>query len=373
MTRSAALRWQVASPTSLPGCNGSVLVTILMRADILYAPNVHTGGGIVLLEDFLATWPVGKPLHAFLDARAMGRLMPSTVVEVTWVTPCLIDRLHAEFLARRAAGQEAVTMFCFHGLPPLFVFPGNVVVFVQNRLLIEQGSLADYPLRVRVRLSIERLWCRALQGRCSRYIVQTPSMAALLGHWLKSEVPVSVMPFIPSVHSDSTLNPDTLGQKFDFVYVASGERHKNHRSLLHAWRLLGTAGFTPSLALTVDAAQYPTLSAEIAKHADEMGLNIVNLGQMASVEINSLYLSSTALIFPSQVESFGLPLIEASRLGLPILASELDYVRDVVQPVETFDPNSPISIARAVRRFLENPDPVAQLHTAKEFFAEIFK
>ena len=52
-------------------------------------------------------------------------------------------------------------------------------------------------------------------------------------------------------------------------------------------------------------------------------------------------------------ESFGLPLLEAKFLGLPILASELDYVRDVVEPTETFDPESPVSISRAVQRFLK--------------------
>ena len=55
------------------------------------------------------------------------------------------------------------------------------------------------------------------------------------------------------------------------------------------------------------------------------------------------------------------PLIEAKQAGLPILASELDYVRDVLDPDQTFDPNSDISIARAVKRYLgiaEEPLPL---------------
>ena len=39
-------------------------------------------------------------------------------------------------------------------------------------------------------------------------------------------------------------------------------------------------------------------------------------------------------------ESFGLPLLEASSIDLPIIASESDYVRDVCEPAQTFDPNS---------------------------------
>ena len=45
-------------------------------------------------------------------------------------------------------------------------------------------------------------------------------------------------------------------------------------------------------------------------------------------------------------------LLEARALGVPVLAPERDYVRDVCEPRQTFDPASPRSIADAVRRFL---------------------
>jgi glycosyltransferase involved in cell wall biosynthesis len=64
-------------------------------------------------------------------------------------------------------------------------------------------------------------------------------------------------------------------------------------------------------------------------------------------------------VFPSVSESFGLPLIEARQVGLPIVASELDFVRDVCEPEHSFDPYSSVSIARAIRRFLgQNETPV---------------
>ena len=56
-----------------------------------------------------------------------------------------------------------------------------------------------------------------------------------------------------------------------------------------------------------------------------------------------------------------------------MLAAELDYVRDILDPVETFDPNSPVSIARAVKRYLgkeENPLPLTD---AEKFLHLLFK
>ena len=338
---------------------------------VLHAPNIHSGGGGVLLRNILAATDL--PVRwAQLDVRIRDscRLPQCTVKH--YVNPSVISRLLAEWRLRRDTTENDIIL-CFHGLPPLFPLRGKVVIFVQNRILIEQCSLSSYPLRVRVRLCIERLWGRALQGRCSRYVVQTPSMAVLLEHWLRRVVPISVMPFIPAVCLSATLNSGNEIQKYAFVYVASGEAHKNHDNLLLAWRLLAEAGLNPSLALTVDALSHPRLASEIERQRIHNGLNIVNLGMVARADIPVLYKSSSALIFPSKVESFGLPLIEATQMGLQVLASELDYVRDVIEPIETFNPESPVSIARAVRRFLKNPDPITPVGTAKDFLAEVLR
>jgi glycosyltransferase involved in cell wall biosynthesis len=93
------------------------------------------------------------------------------------------------------------------------------------------------------------------------------------------------------------------------------------------------------------------VAAMIAKATRE-GLRVVNHGVVTATRMAELYAASSALIYPSFFESFGLPLLEASAAGLPIVAAERDYVRDVVEPAETFDPTSAVSIARAVRRHL---------------------
>ena len=72
-----------------------------------------------------------------------------------------------------------------------------------------------------------------------------------------------------------------------------------------------------------------------------------------SNEISLIYSKCKALVFPSFVETLGLPLIEAKRYELDVLASELDYVRDIVEPNETFDPQSSLSIYRAIKRYLK--------------------
>ena len=104
----------------------------------------------------------------------------------------------------------------------------------------------------------------------------------------------------------------------------------------------------------------------------EKGLKIINLGWLPQSEVLLQYQSCRSLIFPSLRESFGLPLLEASKLNIPILASELDYVYDVCEPEQTFDPSSPQSIARAVTRFLKIKPPKRKVQDPKDFVRYIF-
>ncbi|EXZ19622.1 glycosyl transferases group 1 family protein [Bacteroides fragilis str. J-143-4] len=70
------------------------------------------------------------------------------------------------------------------------------------------------------------------------------------------------------------------------------------------------------------------LDTEIAK----MGLekNFIFEGTIPFLQLMSYYKSVTALLFPSYLESFGLPLLEAAKVGLPIVVIDLPYAKDVV-------------------------------------------
>ena len=81
-------------------------------------------------------------------------------------------------------------------------------------------------------------------------------------------------------------------------------------------------------------------------------LNIINIGIIAHDKIKFLFNHAGALIYPSITESFALPLIEARQANLAILASELNYVRDVIDPEQSFDPYSSGNITLT---FLSSP------------------
>lgn len=344
----------------------------MTRSLVLYAPNVYTGGGLVLLRVLLSSWPGTMPLTAFLDIRATQHLELPQEAKVTWVAPSIGARLQAEFGLHKVAALGDVVL-CFHGLPPQLPSAAHVVVFLQNRHYLGSNPLSQFTWKTRLRMTFERMVNRVYRHRVAQYIVQTPAMKHALTQWYAALAAdgarrVKILPFVDVIPEPRQhLAPNV---EWDFVYVADGEAHKNHRLLLQAWLLLAQEGVRPTLALTLGPRD-ATLMQEVESACAEARLRIRNLGHIPRGEVIALYAKSRALIFPSTAESFGLPLVEAAQVGIPILASELDFVRDVCVPAHTFDPASAVSIARAVKRFLGNPEPPASLRTPAEFWEEL--
>jgi glycosyltransferase involved in cell wall biosynthesis len=349
------------------------------RKLFVHATNIHQGGGRALLESIFNVAPNCANWIFSLDSRMPLNESADSEIQVRRSLPSVQQRYSSEkWLAKNVNFGDVV--LCLGNLPPLLKLRGHVLVYVQNRYLIDDANLKDFPLKIRLRLWVERFWLSCRVSNVDEFIVQTNSMKILLETRIKGRVPVTVLPFIADNsgysrdwHSTLRKTETQTTEHFDFLYVASGEPHKNHRKLIEAWCLLAEAGLFPSLKLTLDKLKFSLLCSWIDQKINQYGLNIVNAGNCAREEIERFYGQSSALIFPSTFESFGLPLIEARQAGLPILASELDYVRDVVDPEHTFDPESNLSIARAVKRFLKVEEQQLPVQDAKSFIQYILR
>lgn len=342
----------------------------------VHAINVHQGGGKSLLIALLAAVSGKVKALAQLDRRMMLPANLSENLTIKFVEPSIWQRLRVEWwLAKNAQPQD--TVLCFGNLPPLFKLRGHAVVFVQNRYLIEDVKLDDFPFRTRQRIRIERLWLSGRMENANEFIVQTPSMKRLLDARTNGKIQVSVLPFMANHEEYVRRMPPLVGiqreKKFIFLYVASGEPHKNHRQLIEAWCLLAKDGLFPRLTLTLDRAHFTELCDWMGQKIEQYSLNVENEGKVPHAQVRQLYDRAGALIYPSTFESFGLPLIEAMQAGLPVLASELDYVRDVLDPEQTFNPESALSIARAVKRFMGIAECALPLQDAEGFMKHILE
>lgn len=325
---------------------------------VLSAFGIHTGGGRVLLEALLEA--LGSDLRvAALDQRLQGGLPFSIESEVLYVPASISGRFRAAWrLAVRACPGD--TLFCFNGLPlRARARDVRVVLYMQARHLLVPDHTVRYPWKTAMRVRLERLWLRLGMRACDEVWVQTSTMANLVVR-LFPAAKVQVAPFVDDELGARLAVPlerrtvEAIGSAaatdVRFFYPAEAVAHKNHAVLLAAWELLAAEGYRPTLWITIGPSDFERL---IAKTAGlRAGSHVVNLGPLSRAQVLERMEASTALVFPSSLESYGLPLLEARAAGLSILAAERDFVREVCEPAQTFDPGSARSIADAVLRFL---------------------
>ena len=328
---------------------------------VVHAPNIHAGGGRTLLLGLLST--LAEPAVVQLDKRLEPLPVLEPGVRVIWIAPTLVARLQAELRLRTLCQSEDV-LLCFGNLPPLFRNSARVFVYLQNRYLTGSRSLLGLPWSARLRIHVERLWLRCCLHNATP-LVQTETMSLeVLERFGRA---ARVLPFVSVDVRLPTVQHKVI---YDYLYVASGEPHKNHHRLLQAWILLSDRGLRPSLCLTLDTKRDAELCAWVEELVHRHDLRISNKS-FSPGQIVELYSQCGALIYPSLFESFGLPLLEARQAGLPIVAAERDYVRDVVEPVVTFDPESSLSIVRAVMRYQDEAIEPSMPSDAASFLLQL--
>ena len=315
---------------------------------VIDAFNVHVGGGYILLKELLrALERQDRDAIVFLDARLESRKLDQKGLNLHFVNANILGRIK-HYISFRKFHLDGDVVLCFGNIPPL-VKPRNCVthLFLQNWLLIcPISELRASNPRTFFRLLSERIALRLLWRNVDRIIVQTDTMKRELQNRFPA-ASVCVSPFM----AESSL--DVAGVSKALIYPATGGAHKNHRNLVHAWIYLSERGLFPALTLTIDERVFPELTGWIDDVVEQYSLNIQNIGFVDDSIIQDYYSAGATVIFPSYFESFGIPLVQANALGLKILASERDFVRDVCLPTETFDPDSYVSIARAVMRHLD--------------------
>ncbi|MEX2113677.1 MAG: glycosyltransferase [Pirellulales bacterium] len=321
---------------------------------VIHAPNVHQGGGNTLLVALLRALAADATGHLILDRRFQAPKPVPSGMMVSSFASSLAGRWRAEACLSRVV-ESASRVICFGSLPPMRRCRGHVAVFVQNQNVIARTDISEYPRKQRLRIAFERLWFRQFSKNADQFIVQTATMCDLLRRALGPDGDIRIAPLVPEAllesHPARHAESRNAAKIHDFCYVSTGEPHKNHRRLIEAWILLAQQRRFPSLCLTVSPVAFPRLHRWITGAKQRHGLNLDNVGYVPARRIDEIYASSRAVIYPALYESFGLPLLEARRHGLKLVAAERDYVRDIVEPDVSFDPTSARSIARAVERF----------------------
>lgn len=148
------------------------------------------------------------------------------------------------------------------------------------------------------------------------------------------------------------------------LYVASIAPHKNHKLLIRAFSDPAMGAFKNHKLLLVggwsSAEQIEGLKEVVSKYSLED--KVFFLGKIQYGQLPGVYKGAELFVYPSLLESFGHPLVEAMASGLPIVAADLPYAREACgNAARYFDPYSPQDIAKVISETLGSERTLEEL------------
>lgn len=121
-----------------------------------------------------------------------------------------------------------------------------------------------------------------------------------------------------------------------YLTVSTVEPRKNHVYQLDAFEQYWAAGGEASLCIVGKVGwKCHSLIERIVGHT-EYNKRLFLFNDLSDDELEYCYLNAKALIFSSVVEGFGLPLVEASNKGLPVICSDIPVFREIGGDVFTY-------------------------------------
>lgn len=155
------------------------------------------------------------------------------------------------------------------------------------------------------------------------------------------------------VTSKLTPYPTLIDKKF-IMYVGQQSNYKNLRRLMQSHQQLLAEHPDLKLVLVGKLGEY---GEQTKKWSEQQNFkNIVFTGFLESdAQLAWLYKNTLAYVFPSLMEGFGLPALEAMAHGAPVVSSNATCIPEVCgNAAHYFDPEDVSDITRAISEVLED-------------------
>ncbi|MCP4658426.1 MAG: glycosyltransferase family 4 protein [bacterium] len=165
----------------------------------------------------------------------------------------------------------------------------------------------------------------------------------------------------PAAAGEGALLPAAVPERY-VLYVGTLEPRKNVPTLLAAWRLLRDRGAQPPPLVLCGGFGWKTeaLRREVAAAEAEGWLR--RLGYLEEAQVTELYRHALLVALPSIYEGFGLPVVEAMSVGVPLVLSDIPVLREVGGDAAVYvPPQEPAAWADAMEELFGDGEVRAEL------------
>ena len=304
----------------------------MLLIDAIY---INNGGGKRLLDLLIQTVIKEKVEIIFLlDNRISDEY--KNLSNATFISASLFKR-HIFYLKNK---KKITSVLTFANIPPTVKLNCRVYTYFHNVLLLSNKSFNINSLNLFLKSRLILLF----KNNTMTWLVQSAFVKKEINkYWNINLNKIQILPIFDVNFRKKNVNKIIFNQnEIKFIYVSDGHFYKNHINLIQAFSKYSKLFPNSSLTLTI-GDKYKKIKKLISEKKAN-GINIIDKGIITKDQLSIEYEKADICVFPSLFESFGLGLIEASLHDLPICASDLAYVYEVVKPTYVFDPNSEQSI-----------------------------
>ena len=143
-------------------------------------------------------------------------------------------------------------------------------------------------------------------------------------------------------------------------FIGSNFEHKNILTVVEAVKMLKAKGIETLFNIAGLETVYTDI---IRKYITENNLqeNVKILGKISNEQVEELYKTSDIFVFPSLIEGFGIPLLEAMNYGLPVISSNKTVMPEVVGDAGILIEPTSENFAEKIEYLINNPQFIEEL------------
>jgi len=323
---------------------------------MVYDVQADSGGAAAILEQYYEMHKKDKSNHYYymLSVYNLPNTDNITVINEPYVKRSWWHRLYFDYVGvnkylKKYKIDEVLSLQ--NTIIPCF--KGHQTVYEHNALPFSEYRFSFTESR--------RMWI--YQNIISKFILRSIKKANSIivqTDWMRSEIEKS----IPSSKGKiEVCFPNIIvDRKYIyhekkptvFFYPASPELFKNHRLILDAAQILkdsGKTSFSIVFTLCGDETDYIR---DIRDIAINNSINIQWIGKIPHEKVYEYYTHSI-LVFPSYIETVGLPIYEAKTIGSPLLIADCKYSRNIGERhnnIHYFKYDDAIELARLMNLYI---------------------
>lgn len=309
----------------------------------IYSVGIHKEGGLNILNKFIKSDKYENIY--FLDERLKIKINKKNVFIIkNNLASRVLNLLRLSYQLKK---DDHIIFL--NGLPPVFKFRSEVSVFFQNANLFRKFYKISFLRWIFSRDFLRYLTFYLGKKNVNNWYVFSPISEKILSNNLKKYVSIKTLNIYEDYNKVEISNTDKV--EYDFIYPASLMGHKNHNILFNTLISLSKKNIFPRVIFTLDPSSLEKVNFSYLK--EKYNLKIFNYYENNHNLFLKIYKKCKCLLYMSSSETIGLPIIEAHKYGLFIIAPNLEYSHQFVQPDAKFDLNSENGLSTVIENCLE--------------------